>query len=400
MNRFGQPQSRRPARGLAIACLLLLTARAAAYEIGQTSVTYQDPERNNRSVSTRIFYPADVAGQGVPVASAPAGGFPVVSFGHGYLIPWDDYEYVWEGLVPDGYIVALPATETGLFPDHLDLGRDLSFIVRKLRSEGANSSSLFYGKIAEAGAVAGHSMGGGASILAAAEDPTMTAVANLAAAETNPSAIAAAGDITVPALLFSGANDCVAPPASHQTPMYEALSSDCRTRIALAGASHCQFAEQNSICSLGEGGCPSPTVTRQQQHDLTLALLTPWLDYTLKGDLWAWLEFADLLDTTPGLTYASDCQPTWVAGGDHASAGSAVVSLSPAFPNPFARRSAVVYTLAAPADVSVRVVSLGGRLVATLDAGPRAAGHVTAAEGEQKGEEGEAREGPKPNEEL
>jgi flagellar hook assembly protein FlgD len=38
-----------------------------------------------------------------------------------------------------------------------------------------------------------------------------------------------------------------------------------------------------------------------------------------------------------------------------------------------------VYTLAAPADVSVRIVSLGGRLVATLDAGPKAAGSHTAS---------------------
>jgi hypothetical protein len=323
-----------PDRSLAITFLLLLTARAVAYEIGQTSVTYQDPKRNSRSVSTRIFYPADVAGQGVPLASPPPGGFPVVSFGHGYLIPWDDYEFVWEGLVPDGYIVALPATETGLFPNHIDLVRDLSFIVRKLRSEGSNPSSPFYGRVAQAGAVAGHSMGGGASVLAASEDPTMTAVANLGAAETNPSAIAAAADVAVPSLLFSGANDCVTPPAGHQIPMYEALSSDCRTRISLTGASHCQFAEQNSICSLGEGGCPSPTITRQQQHDLTLLLLTPWLDYALKGDLWAWLAFEDLLDSTPGIAYESACQPTLVVGGGE-TAGA--MSLTPGIPEPVRR---------------------------------------------------------------
>ena len=204
----------------------------------------------------------------------------------------------------------------------------------------------------------------------------MTAVANLAAAETNPSAIAAAGGITAPALLFSGSNDCVTPPADHQVPMYEALSSDCRTRISLTGASHCQFAEQNGICSLGEGGCQNPTITRQQQHDLTLLLLTPWLDYALKDDLWAWLEFEDLLDSTTGVAYESACEPTWVAGGEDIARGDALC-LSPAFPNPFADRSAVVFALTAPADVRIRIVSLAGRVIATLDEGRRAAGPHT-----------------------
>lgn len=362
----------------ALACLALLwgASRATAYEIGQTSVTYYDQARNNRPVPTYVFYPAETAGQDVPVAPAPEGGYAVVSLGHGFLIPWDDYQYLWEGLVPAGYVVALPATETGMLPSHIELGRDLAFVVRSLRAEGENPASPFFGAISEAGAVMGHSMGGGASILGAAEDPTVTAVANLAAAETNPSAIAAAQNVTAPALLFSGSMDCVTPPESHQIPMYQALASDCRTLVSLTGASHCQFAENNFTCSLGEIGCASPTLTRDEQHALTLSLLLPWLDYALNGSLWGWIEFEELLQSTTGITHELECQPTSVAegAGGPAWSGPGVLSASAAFPNPFVERAALFYTLSAPADVRVRILSLTGRVVATIEDGHRAAG--------------------------
>jgi pimeloyl-ACP methyl ester carboxylesterase len=367
-----------------LAAWVLLTCAvaggASAYEIGHASAPFTDPDRGNRSVPTEIFYPAEVAGENVPVAPAPPGGFPVVSFGHGFLIPWDDYDFLWEGLVPAGYIVALPATEEGLLPSHLEFGRDLAFVVRKIRAEGDDPGSPFYGSVSPAGAVAGHSMGGGASLLGAADDPSITAVANLAAAETNPSAVAAAAGIAAPALLFSGGNDCVTPPEDHQIPMYDALASDCRARVTLDGASHCQFAEYNFTCLLGEGACPSPTITRQEQHDLTLSLLEPWLGYVLDDDLWSWFEFRSLLDSTPGVTYALACQPSsveeWIPGA---------LSLSPAFPNPFSDATRVAFTLAAPADVSVRIYSMAGRLVTSLVEGTRAAGpHAIAWNGRDR----------------
>jgi hypothetical protein len=370
--------------GVAAACVVVAaSAPAPAYEIGHISAPFTDPDRGNRSVPTEIFYPAEAGGENAPIAPPPQGGFPVVSFGHGFLIPWDDYDFLWEGLVPAGYIVALPATEQGLLPSHLEFGRDLAFVVRRIRAAGDDPGSPFYASVSSAGAVSGHSMGGGASLLGAADDPSITAVANLAAAETNPSAIAAAAGITAPALLFSGSNDCVTPLESHQIPMYGALASDCKTRITLDGASHCQFAEYNFTCSLGEGGCPSPTITRQEQHDLTLSLLGPWLGYVLEGDLWSWFEFRSLLDGTPGVAYEQACEPATVdepvASGD---ADEARLVVSPASPNPFASRTRVSFTLVEPAEVAVRVYSMSGRLITTLTEGELPAGrHAVSWDG-------------------
>ena len=361
---------------------------ALAYEIGHTSLSYSDPARGGRSVPTEAFYPTDVAGEDVPVAVPPPGGFPVVAFGHGFLIPWSDYDYVWEGLVPEGFVVLLPDTEGGLLPDHLDLGLDLAFVLRELREDSADPGSIFFGAVSSEAAVCGHSMGGGASFLAAESDPTVAAIANLAAAETNPSAIGAASSITAPALLFSGSNDCVTPPESHQIPMYDALASDCRTRVTLTGASHCQFAEDNFLCSLGEGGCPSPTITREEQHALTISLLAPWLRYTLEDDLLAWLEFEDLLDTLPGVENEMDCDATSVVWEDGHECAETVglVSLTTGTPNPFSSLTTIRYFLAEPMDTEVSVYSLDGRLVRRLHGGPTNAGwHMVRWDGRNSG---------------
>lgn len=95
-----------------LAGVAVMTAPAAAWEVGHRTVTWTDPARGGRSVPTEIYYPADVAGDDVPVAEAPPGGFPVVAFGHGFLIGVGTYAWLWQGLAPAGYVVALPRTET------------------------------------------------------------------------------------------------------------------------------------------------------------------------------------------------------------------------------------------------------------------------------------------------
>ncbi len=360
-------------RNSALAGILAALAAAApcvwAYEIGHTTLDFSDPARGNRAVPTEVYYPADVPGEDVPVATPPAGGFQVIAFGHGFVISVDDYDFIWEGLVPAGYLVALPRTETGLQPSHLDLGLDLAFACRSLQFEGADPLSPFYAAVSATCAVGGHSMGGGASFLAAASDPSVTALFNLAAAETNPSAIGSAGQIAAPALLFAGSHDCVTPPAQHQQPMYAALASDCRTYAELIGASHCQFAEYNFLCGLGESGCPSPTISRAQQHELTLALLLPWLDHFLKGDLQAWINFQALLFGHTGITYMQDCAasavgeltgaapPAMRAQGPRLELTAAGIGSSPV---------AFALLMPASAEVSLTIYDVAGRPVRAL----------------------------------
>ncbi len=374
------------AAALAGALLSMAPICARAYEVGFSSVTWQDPARGNRSIGTDLYYPATAAGQDTPVAAPPAGGFPVVAFGHGYLIGTSHYDYLGQSLAAAGYVVALPRTEGGLFPSHQALGLDLAFLPRRLRQAGQEPTSPFFGAIGATAALMGHSMGGGASFLGAASDPTVTALANLAAAETNPSAIAAAAQIGVPALLFSGGNDCVTPPSQHQIPMHVALVSRWKTRVTITGGSHCQFAAANTTCSLGEGGCPAPTISRAQQQQLVLQLLRPWLDLTLKGDAGAWDEFAALLDAQVGFSYEQSGWPTGVAegdgGGDGPDGGEGALAaaapgrpfLAPAHPNPSTGIASLRFRLPASGPARLDIFTLDGRHLRTLHDGAAAPG--------------------------
>lgn len=278
-----------------------------AYEIGQQQTNFVDPARS-RTVGVTIYYPADTPGDSVPVAS---GAFPVISFGHGFLIGISSYGFLVTGLVPEGYILVLPTTEGTISPDHLDFGRDLAFLCDHFQTLNSDPASLFFGHVSPDSAIAGHSMGGGAGFLGVSYASGVSTLVTLAAAETDPSAVTAAASIQVPSLLFSGTEDCVTPPGSHQIPMYNALASACKSHVTITGGSHCQFAQNNSTCRLGEifSGC-SADITQAQQESLTIQYLLPWFGRFLKNDSAAWTEFENLLNSgaqSGAITFSMDC---------------------------------------------------------------------------------------------
>ncbi len=276
-------------------------ASAQTYQIGNISTTYVDPDRNNRNIGTQIFYPAIAQGSNVPVAE---GMFPVIVFGHGFVMGYNVYQFLWEALVPQGYILVLPTTEGGFSPNHLNFGLDLAFLIEKLKSEGMDENSVFFGKVAANAAMMGHSMGGGASFLGSANNPSVTTLVTFAAAETNPSAIAAAANVQASAILFSGQNDCVTPPAQHQIPMYDALQNDKKVFININGGGHCLFNNYHVACAFGEITCsPNPTITREQQQQTVLAFLTPFFDFQLKGNYSSWQQFNNLLYSNQDITF-------------------------------------------------------------------------------------------------
>ncbi len=289
----------------------------AQFPIGSRTLSFTDPSRSNRNVTAEVYYPATSAGANTTVAT---GEFPVLAFGHGFVMSVSAYDLVWQGIVPEGYIMILPTTEGAITPNHGNFGRDLAFLISKMRDENMNASSPFFGKIAATSAVMGHSMGGGSAFLAAEYDTTITAIATLAAANTNPPSIAAATNVAIPALVFAGVNDCVTPPAQHQIPMYDSLATDCKTYISINGASHCQFANSNFFCSTGEATCqPAATISRTVQLNTVFTYLLPWLDYQLKADTAAGNNFQTLLLGSSGISYEQNCSLTTVSGMEELS---------------------------------------------------------------------------------
>ncbi len=280
------------------------------YATGKRSVTFIDNSRSSRPIPTDIYYPATNAGNDVPLATGTA-KFPVVVFGHGFLISTSAYKWLADSLVKNGYVVAFPATEDGLIPSHLDFGLDLSFLCSRVTSLNDSSSSFLYQRIIKRAAVAGHSMGGGASFLATAtQNSAIRAVFNFAAAETTPPASAAALLDFKPTLIFSGSGDCVAPD-SVQEAMYNNIFLACKTYVNINDALHCQFANNNLICVAAQliSGCGIPSVSTQSVLAKTTSLVIPFLDYYLKDICLGGQNFVINYTNMTGVTKRRSCFP-------------------------------------------------------------------------------------------
>lgn len=291
-----------------------VTAIGQNYPIGHTTILFEDPDRGNREIETEIYYPATSAGDDTPGAASE---FPVIVFGHGFVMAWSAYENLWEEFVSRGYIMAFPRTEGSLIStDHQKFGWDLQFLVTAIQQEGSDPTSTLSGIVASETALMGHSMGGGAAFLAADSlvnngNTYLKTLIGLAPAESSSngvSSIASATEITLPSLILSGEQDGVTPPAEHHIPMYDNLASDCKTIIHIIGGAHCYFANSNFNCDFGESTSSSGiSITRQEQHEVTFDFVNLWLDYTLKADCNDFTTFNDSLVNSPRINFDQGC---------------------------------------------------------------------------------------------
>ena len=256
------------------ACAALVTAQFA---VGHSSVSYQDPSRANRSIACELYYPANASGDDVEVA---AGQFPFIAFGHGFVMDYTAYQNITDELVASGYVMIYVETEGGFAPAHADFGLDLAYVADHFYEENATAGSLFQSHLIDRCAIMGHSMGGGATWLAATTSASVDCIAGLAPAETNPSAIAAASNVNVPALVLSGSSDAVTPPADHHIPIFEGTASECKIFVDILNGSHCGYADSGSLCDFGEFGFNG--LSRAEQQVITHDLLLAFFDFHLK----------------------------------------------------------------------------------------------------------------------
>ncbi|MCF8276516.1 MAG: dienelactone hydrolase family protein [Flavobacteriales bacterium] len=280
--------------------LLFLCATSnvfAQFSIGHRSITYNDPARSNRAIACEVYYPGVSTGDDVAVAN---GEFPLVVLGHGFSMTVGAYQNWWEEFVPDGYIFVLPTTEGGLFTvSHGDFGLDIAFVADQMQAANSDNGSPFFGKVKPRTALMGHSMGGGATILAAANNTSIDCIVGLAPAETNPSAAAAGANVSVPALILHGTEDQVTPEADHALLIYNGLTSSCKYYARLDEGAHCFFANYNFFCATGEMNIG--TLTREQQQALSYTIVSPWLEYFLKDVCPSYGMFTDEFNTNAQL---------------------------------------------------------------------------------------------------
>lgn len=150
----------------------------------------------------------NLAFAGLPgIVCAPAEGtnVPAVAFGHGWMTSASAYEGLLKHLASWGIVAAAPETERGIVPSHQGLADDLNTtldICSGVRL-GNGKISVHPNKLV----IAGHGMGAGSAILAAARRDNLAAVAALFPVITSPDAEASAAGISAPGLIISTPGD-------------------------------------------------------------------------------------------------------------------------------------------------------------------------------------------------
>jgi hypothetical protein len=270
-------------RPLLLSILLLLSislhaqALPGSYPVGYRDMSFIDNTLADTTVMVKVFYPGTAAGVGVPVSG---GTFPVIAFGHGFNMAFDDYDLILAHVASYGFIVVTPNVQNGFSVSHAEFAREMSACIRWVWSESANVSSEFYNRADTACGVFGHSMGGGASGLVPNEFPTIDAISGFAAAETTPSAIAALASYAGPFQAISGSEDNVAPEGTNQQLMYNAATGT-KNWVSITGGAHCKFSDGTTICDLVSG---AGSITREEQIRLSKRYATAFFRYHLQHD--------------------------------------------------------------------------------------------------------------------
>ena len=220
-------------------------------------------------------------------ASDAGAPFPAVVFAHGWIAPPFIYSRVVRDLADHGYVVIVPWSALELFPDHAGFAEDLRHCLTFLVDANTDATSELVGRIqVNALGLTGHSMGGGASLLAAADDPRVRAVGAINPAQSfQVSVLAAVPRIGVPVNLIAGTDDDFTPFWQHAGPLF-LFSSPPTVLTLVRGGSHFGVLDFPIPPPLGDAG----SLPHPEEHDLVKQRLRLFLDATLKGDVPAFLH--------------------------------------------------------------------------------------------------------------
>jgi predicted dienelactone hydrolase len=164
-----------------------------------------------------IYYPTD------------SGTYGGIAISPGFTARWSSLAWLGPRLASHGFVVIGIETNSTL-DQPSSRGDQLRAALRYLTGSSSVRAKVDPNRLA----VAGHSMGGGGTLEAAKDQPTLKAAVPLAPWNTDKSW----GDERVPTLIIGGSADAVAPVASHSIPFYNSLGSSEKGYVELAGASH------------------------------------------------------------------------------------------------------------------------------------------------------------------
>jgi dienelactone hydrolase len=303
--------------------LMISLLQAQPFSVGRTSINVYDASRSGgsaitgatdwgsggRVIGTELFYPSLSAGSNTQPA---AGQFPIVVFGHGFVMTYDSYDNIGNALASKGYIVAFPITEGGFSPEHAAFAADILLLAQQLPQLNTITSpaalAIFNGHVRAKAAIGGHSMGAGCSMVAAQLQPNLACLFSMATATSNTtgiSSLAGAPQVSIPSFILSGERDCVAD-TTVQTNHYTALASAVKFHMVFDEITHCDFGNGNSLtCTFGQSsvGCPN-TIANATAFGAYMSRLEVFLRRYLYDDCQAGDDFMQFV-TMPGSVLVS-----------------------------------------------------------------------------------------------
>lgn len=372
---------------LLITTCFTIVSQAQTFPVGQMKINFKDASRTGgstgsatitvptggtgRSIGAQMFYPSTTAGNNTPVA---VGQFPVVVFGHGFVMAASDYTNVANRLASLGYIVALPRTENEgplpfPIPDHVQFSADIAFLagaVQTLNTTTITSLNSFNGKVTNKSAIGGHSMGGGCSYIGAQNNTTVTCLFNMAAAKSNTASVTnsstgGAGLVTVPTLVISGEKDNVADTTvqnSHYTPTASAI----KFHVIIKDVTHCDFGNGTSgTCTIGQAAC-SGAGCNATLFARYMSYLEPFLAYELKSDCAAGNTFMTLIQNPSTDRVGRKITGTIACVTTDVQSFSTINNLS-VFPNPTEGKLTISYNSELTTPLVFELYDISGRLV-------------------------------------
>ncbi|MEV1142313.1 alpha/beta hydrolase [Micromonospora sp. NPDC049799] len=239
-----RPRTARIAR-LAVAAVLAAVAVLAApagpalaanpYERGPApTVALLEASRGPFATSSLSVSSWSVTGFGGGVIYYPTttseGTFGAIAISPGYTASWSSISWLGPRIASHGFVVIGIETNSR-YDQPASRGQQLLAALDYLTQRSSVRGRIDATRLA----VAGHSMGGGGSLEAASDRPSLQAAVPLAPWNLDKTW----SELQVPTLIIGGESDSIAPVSSHSEPFYASIPASAeKAYLELNGASH------------------------------------------------------------------------------------------------------------------------------------------------------------------
>lgn len=223
----------------ALACGLATSAFAgSSYERGPDPTAESLLAKGSFEIDAYVITRASAKGYGGATIWFPKSGtqtFGVVSLTPGFLASQAQYKPLAKYIASHGFVV-INLDPNSIFDQPDQRAKEMAAALKQV-TDMANAGKAPFAAVTDVTrrAVSGHSMGGGGTLTAASNDPTLKAAVPLAPWHTTKRF----GQDRVPTLIVACQNDQVAPPKQHADLFYASLpSSTPRAEVEVKGVSH------------------------------------------------------------------------------------------------------------------------------------------------------------------